>query len=135
MPLIKRVIATEGQTVNIDAASGEVSVDGVVLTNPISTRPPRCWERQKFPLTVPEGTVFVMGDNRNRSKDSRFLGPIQLDYLVGRVYFRLFPLSKKESSVSNAQGGNYARSTYHSVVSRSYGTKTRRLMRDHMKLV
>ena len=76
-PIIKRVIATEGQTVDIDYETGVVYVDGEAvdetqfgLENGITTRPYSTLEAMVFPQTVPEGCVFVLGDNRGVSKDS-----------------------------------------------------------------
>ena len=78
-PIIKRVVATEGQTVDFDEDMGELVVDGQPLTgeayhiaNGITYVPDRPGEVLKFPQTVPEGCVFVLGDNRQNSKDSRF---------------------------------------------------------------
>lgn len=91
--LVKRVIATEGQTVDIDFTTGIVFVDGVALDEPYVAEPTR--EREDFyePVTVPEGYVFVMGDNRNGSTDSRDrrIGMIRKEYVMGKALFRIKP--------------------------------------------
>lgn len=94
-PIVKRVIATEGQTIDIDFASGDVIVDGVVLDEPYINDITRRQMDMKFPQTVPENCVFVMGDNRNHSSDSRVasLGMVDKRYILGRLIFRVFPLS------------------------------------------
>ena len=95
-PLIKRVIATEGQTVDIDFIEGVVYVDGMALEEPYVNSPTN--EREDFsgPVTVPEGCVFVMGDNRNRSTDSRTdsIGCVDQRLIIGKAYLRLMPLHK-----------------------------------------
>lgn len=87
--LIKRVIATEGQTVSVSAATHEVIVDGEVLDEPYIAEP--VWEQGswQYPVTVPEGCVFVMGDNRNHSTDSRdsIIGMIDTRYIVGEAIY------------------------------------------------
>ena len=92
-PIVKRVIATEGQTVDIDFAGGIVYVDGEALEEPYINEPTYTDEGTEFPLTVPEGSIFVMGDNRNRSDDSRNaeLGTVDTRYVIGRAVFLLFP--------------------------------------------
>ena len=92
-PIVKRVIATEGQTVDIDFASGSVYVDGELLEEDYINEPTYVDEGTQFPLTVPEGSIFVMGDNRNHSSDSRSsdLGTVDTRYVIGRAVFLLFP--------------------------------------------
>lgn len=94
--LIKRIIATEGQTIDIDFEAGEVYVDGQKLDEPYILEPTYLDEGTEFPLTVPEGEIFVMGDNRNGSRDSRSLtvGTVKEEYIVGHVLFRFFPFDR-----------------------------------------
>ena len=97
-PIVKRIIATEGQTVSINCETWEVTVDGVVLEEDYVNRksaPMLGWSYGES-YTVPEGHVFVMGDNRNESRDSRdgLVGAIDERYIIGKVVFRLLPLSK-----------------------------------------
>ncbi len=94
--IVKRVIATEGQTVDIDFDEGIVYVDGVALDEPYiaeATRRPLDFNGE---VTVPEGCVFVLGDNRNRSNDSRDadIGMVDTRYIIGRALIRVFPLSE-----------------------------------------
>ena len=93
-PIVKRIIATEGQTVDIDFDAGVVYVDGQALEEDYIREPTYLDEGLEFPITVPEGCVFVMGDNRNASTDSRDarLGCVDERYIMGRVYFTLFPV-------------------------------------------
>ncbi len=107
-PIVKRVIATEGQTIRIDYKNDTVYVDDVALDEPyiyesdlqlprydskmtLSGDP----EDEVYELTVPEDCVFVMGDNRNNSTDSRYvdLSAIDTRYILGRVDLVLFPFS------------------------------------------
>lgn len=97
-PYIKRVIATEGQTVNIDPTNWTVYVDGKAIDEPYVLRENGFFVLQDmrkgtltYPYTVPEGCVFVMGDNRNNSTDSRDLGAIEARYIMGKVFFRIAP--------------------------------------------
>ncbi len=91
---VKRVIATEGQTVDF-SEDGEVFVDGVKLEelylDSHQTTLLKSHSKIKFPLTVPSGHVFVMGDNRLDSKDSRDIGCIDVRKILGRVLFRFYP--------------------------------------------
>lgn len=92
-PIVKRVIATEGQTVDIDFSSGSVYVDGALLKEDYINELTFLEEGTEFPLTVPENSVFVMGDNRNHSSDSRDsrLGTVDERYVIGKAVFLAFP--------------------------------------------
>ena len=91
-PIVKRVIAV-GQTVDIDFAEGIVYVDGEALEEDYIREPTYTAEGTEFPLTVPEGSIFVMGDNRNGSSDSRDyrLGTVDTRYVIGKAAFLIFP--------------------------------------------
>ena len=92
-PIVKRVIAVEGQTVDIDFTEGIVYVDGEALEEDYIREPTYIAEGTEFPLTVPEGSIFVMGDNRNGSSDSRDyrLGTVDTRYVIGKAAFLIFP--------------------------------------------
>ena len=95
-PLVKRVIADEGQTVDIDFSTGEVWVDGVLQQEPYINEPTHRNDGTVFPLTVPEGCIFVMGDNRNHSSDSRdpTIGCVDKRYVLGKALTILTPVSR-----------------------------------------
>ena len=90
---VKRVIATAGQTVDIDFNLGQVYVDGELLDEDYINDYTYREEGTVFPLTVPEGEVFLMGDNRNHSNDSRdsSLGTVDTRLLIGKAVFLVFP--------------------------------------------
>lgn len=93
--LVKRVIATEGQRVDIDYDTGTVYVDGTPLEEDYikeAMRVPNYGEGVNH-VTVPEGCLFVMGDNRNNSADSRYpsIGIIDTRSVIGRAVMVLFP--------------------------------------------
>lgn len=85
--IIKRVIATEGQTVDINFSSGQVSVDGQPLEEGYVNTPTNLSYDEIFPVTVPKGCVFVMGDNRNYSADSRLssIGMVDTRCIIGKA--------------------------------------------------
>jgi len=98
MPIIKRVIALEGQTVDIDFEKGVVFVDGKALSEPYTATPTNLKGDVQFPLTVSPGCVFVLGDNRNDSMDSRDSrigneGMVDKRYILGRAMYKIYPFS------------------------------------------
>ena len=95
-PLVTRVIAVGGQTVDIDFGSGVVYVDGVPLDEPYTAEPTLRELDFSGPLTVPEGELFVLGDNRNASNDSRDarLGCVDARGVLGRVCLRILPFDR-----------------------------------------
>jgi signal peptidase I len=98
-PIIKRVIAVGGQTVNIDFEQGIVYVDGVALEEDYILAPTVDRGDVQFPLYIPEGSIFVLGDNRPESLDSRYSqigvgGIIDERYVLGHAVFRIFPFNK-----------------------------------------
>ena len=92
-PIVKRVIAVGGQTVDINFSEGSVYVDGVLLEEDYINDRTYTFEGTMFPLTVEEGSVFLMGDNRNVSSDSRDyrVGTVDERLLIGKAVFLLFP--------------------------------------------
>jgi len=98
-PLVKRVIAVAGQTIDIDFQSGDVYVNGVVKYEPYINEPTHSRINFVGPITVPEGYVFVMGDNRNHSSDSRDarVGLVDTRYILGRVLLVAIPGADEES--------------------------------------
>ena len=93
--LVKRVIAVEGQEINIDFTNGIVYIDGEAISEPYIND--LTYNTLDFigPKTVPEGCVFVMGDNRNASIDSRKnqIGMLDTRMILGRAYYVIYPLS------------------------------------------
>ena len=92
-PIVKRVIAVGGQTVDIDFDSGSVYVDGMLLKEDYINELTFTTDGTEFPVTVPEGSVFVMGDNRNHSNDSRDvkLGTVDTRHMIGTAVAVIFP--------------------------------------------
>ncbi len=98
-PIIKRVIAVGGQTVNIDFEKGIVYVDGVALKEDYISTPTVDSADVQFPLYIPEDSIFVLGDNRAESLDSRYSqigngGIVDERYVLGHAVFRIFPFDK-----------------------------------------
>ena len=95
-PLVKRVIALGGDVVDIDFQAGAVPVNGETLEEPYIRELTLLDEGQTFPLTVPQGKLFLMGDNRCQSKDSRSpeIGCIDERDILGKAILRIFPLQK-----------------------------------------
>lgn len=93
VPIIKRVIAVGGDTVYIDFENSKVYVNGTEIYEPYINEPTRTSYDIEFPVTVEEGKVFVMGDNRNVSLDSRSskIGLIDEGYILGKTLVRLYP--------------------------------------------
>lgn len=99
--LIKRVVALPGETITL--VGGEVYIDGAKLNEPYTLGKPSVPERDLIPncdgtpgpdrCTVPAGFIFVMGDNRTGSSDSRTFGPIDESSLVGRAFLKVWPIS------------------------------------------
>lgn len=96
--IVKRVIAKGGQTVDIDFEAGEVYVDGVLLEEDYINDLTHLsyLDGPSFPVTVPEGCLFVMGDNRNESADSRYgpIGMVDERRVLGRVMTIIWPVSR-----------------------------------------
>ncbi len=97
-PIVKRIIATEGQVVDIDFDTWTVTVDGMVVEEDYRklTAGVQLTSDYTYPLTVPENSLFVMGDNRNKSADSRssLIGFVDCRQLLGRVICRLTPINR-----------------------------------------
>ena len=95
-PLVKRVIAKGGDIVDIDPDSGMVSVNGEQLVEPYINETILNIGTVSYPYEVPEGRVFVMGDNRNHSSDSRLaeIGALPYENIIGKVFFRIFPFTR-----------------------------------------
>lgn len=94
-PIVKRVIAMAGDTVEIDPETEAVYLNGQLLEEPyLACTTPALFDFTG-PYTVPEGTVFVMGDNRHNSHDSRAkdIGAVPLSHIMGKAVFRIWPVN------------------------------------------
>ena len=98
-PIVKRVIATAGQVVDIDFEAGIVYVDGEALDEPYTYTPTNRRIDFEDAVTVPEGCLFLMGDNRNGSTDSRDerIGFVDTRLVLGKAFFLLIPGADKAS--------------------------------------
>lgn len=92
-PIVKRIIATEGQIVDIDFRLGVVYVDGLPIEENYISTPTNLDEGMSFPQRIQEGCVFVMGDNRMNSRDSRYplIGQVDNREVLGKVLLLMFP--------------------------------------------
>ena len=95
-PLVKRIIAVGGDEIDIDRLTGVVYVNGEPLDEPYINETIRNFGNITYPQVVKEGYVFFMGDNRNKSTDSRwsYVGEQPVSNIIGKVIFRVFPLSR-----------------------------------------
>lgn len=102
-PIVKRVIATSGQTLKIDYNTMSVYVDGEKLNeeyiNTFKRQELQLFMKSEikdgvFEVVIPDGKAFVMGDNRDNSTDSRIIGFIDYDLIVGKVILRVLPINK-----------------------------------------
>lgn len=102
-PIIKRVIATEGQWVDIDFVNGIVYVNGTALDEPYIKTPTNTFEGINFPVMVDDGCVFLMGDNRNASQDSRSteIGLVDKREILGKAIFLFMPGRNPETDEIN----------------------------------
>ena len=98
--IVKRVIATEGQTVDIDFENGIVYVDDEALYEPYINTPTNNNLGTHFPLTVAEGCIFVLGDNRGVSRDSRdpVIGQVDKREVLGKALYLFLPGTDKDRS-------------------------------------
>ncbi len=92
-PLIKRVIGMAGDVIDIDD-EGRVYVNGTALDEPYIRDGVTSQMTAQLPYTVPQGTVYAMGDNRLESKDSRMLGAFSTDDVLGVVVYRISPFER-----------------------------------------
>lgn len=95
-PIIKRVIATDGESLNIDFKTGTVTVNNVVIDEPYIKDLTTKQGDAEIPSVIPKGMVFVMGDNRNHSTDSRFttVGLISEKDIIGKAPIVIFPFDR-----------------------------------------
>jgi signal peptidase I len=105
---IKRCVAVAGQTVELDGA--KLFVDGVLQHESFSQyKAIPGYVRQYGPYTVPEGHIFMMGDNRDNSADSRAWGPLPLDLVIGKAMFIYFSWNPQDRGVRFSRIGDIIR--------------------------
>ena len=94
--IVKRIIGCPGDTIDIDFAAGIVYRNGVALDEPYTAEPTYLYESVDFPIMVPDGCLFVMGDNRNNSTDSRDsrVGCVDERDIMGAAVLRVLPFGK-----------------------------------------
>ncbi len=95
-PLVKRIIAVGGDKIKVDFSTGSVYVNDELLEEEYIKEPMRTEDKNNIEIIVPEGYVFLMGDNRNVSLDSRSadVGPVSEKCILGKAIFRFMPFSK-----------------------------------------
>ena len=105
--LIKRVIAVSGQTVEFDALTGKMKIDGVEIDEPYIKEKMKVTQYMRNSFTVPEGKIFVLGDNRNASADSRDpnVGFIDEHYVLGKVLYRVGDVELFNSDLKVQENG------------------------------
>ncbi|GHV24702.1 signal peptidase I [Clostridia bacterium] len=91
VPIIKRVIAVEGDSLEVDYATGNVIVNGEVLDEPYIAERMVRKPKAEIPKIIPQDHVFVMGDDRNYSTDSNDFGAISVKYVIGKASYIIFP--------------------------------------------
>lgn len=99
--LVKRTIAVAGDVVDIDDSTGTLYINGQAQDESYTYGKPT-YELPStysgvdisYPYTVPQGTIWVMGDNRTNSSDSRYFGPVDVETVTGRVFFRYWPFDR-----------------------------------------
>jgi signal peptidase I len=87
--IIKRVVAVEGDSIDIDFQAGDVILNGEILDEPYILNKTLLRSGYELPLVVPAGCVFVLGDNRDGSLDSRYFGPVPVADIICEKLFRL----------------------------------------------
>lgn len=105
--LIKRVIAVGGQTISFDSVTGNAVVDGKQLDEPYIKEKMDFTYSMSKTYTVPQGMLFVMGDNRNESSDSRdaYIGMIDERYVVGKVFYKVGDFNLFNTDLEETQNG------------------------------